>query len=321
MAPVLRHLRVPPLPRIERNGELIARALVHIETHLDELLDASTLADHAAMSRHHFHRMFRAYVGCSVAAYVTWRRLQRACALLASGREPVLDIALAVGYESAQALAKALRRELGTTATAVRNGDAGPWSDLLSPGRWPRFQPHRQGDPIMQPTRHATLPEGIVALTATARGMVDHQMTRSAQQAFGELYPAVAARGLLPQVSSIISIVPDEPKGPDDPHCRYVGGFVFGHSMLDGTGTCRQPELPLTGTLAWQPLQPGRYAVFTHRGPYSGLQHTWAAIYRDWLPASGEQLRDAPPLELCINTPQTAAPEDLHTEIWIPVEA
>lgn len=172
----------------------------------------------------------------------------------------------------------------------------------------------------MQVTRFATLPEGLVALTATARGMVDHHMTRAAQQAYGELMPAVGRAGLMAQVASLISIVPDDPQGPDDPQCRFVAGVVFGYAMADGRGQGRQPELPLGGSLAWQTLSAGRYAVFTHLGPYTRLHASWDAIYRNGLPASGQTLRDAPPLELMIHHPGNTAPEDLHTEIWLPIE-
>jgi AraC family transcriptional regulator len=313
-----RQARRPPTIA-DRGAVLIARAVAHIDAHLDAPLDAPTLADRAAMSRHHFHRMFRAYVGCSVGSYVTWRRLQRACALLTSGREPVLEIALAVGYESAQALAKAMRRELGATPTAVRQGDTAPWSNLMSPERLPLPTSPVEGDPAMEPTRHTVLPEGIVALTATARGMVDRTMSRAAQQAYGELVPAIERAGQMSGVRSMISLCPDDPQGPDDPHCRFIAGAVFGHDLVSGEGRCLQPKLPLDGTLAWTPLSPGRYAVFTHRGSYSTLYQTWDAIYRQWLPASGAGLRDAAPLEVCITCPGPVPEDELHTEIWIPV--
>jgi len=309
-----------PIAAPSRHAELIARALAHVDAHLDQPLTAHTLADRAALSRHHFHRVFHAHVGCSVASYVSWRRLQRACALLASGREPVLEIALCVGYDSAQALAKAMRRELDTTPSAVRRGQAAAWKNLLHPARLPGYTPiPTPGDLTMQVTRYAELPPGLVALTTTARGMVDHHMTRAAQQAFGELGQALGPTGLMAQVRSWMSIVPDDAQGPDDPHCRYVAGVVFGYSLADGQGRCEQPPVSLSGSLAWQPLPPGRYAVFTHIGPYTQLHRVWAAIYRDWLPASGEQLRDEPPLELCLNSPKDTPPEALHTEIWLPL--
>jgi AraC family transcriptional regulator len=49
------------------------------------------------------------------------------------------------------------------------------------------------------------------------------------------------------------------------------------------------------------------------------MHQSWDSIYRDWLPASGVTLRDAPPLELMLNDPASTAPADLLTELWIPV--
>jgi len=64
----------------------------------------------------------------------------------------------------------------------------------------------------------------------------------------------------------------------------------------------------------------GRHAVFTHMGPYSTLHATWRAIYRDWLPATGHALRDAPPFELYVNDPRDTPPEQLRTDIYIPLQ-
>jgi AraC family transcriptional regulator len=304
----------------DRHAELLARALAHAEAHLDEPLTADTLADRAAMSRHHFHRVFRAYMGCSVANYVTWLRLRRACALLVSGHEPVSEIAATVGYESAQALAKAMRRDLDTTPTAVRRGGAPALKKLLKSSCESDSPTRFEGAVTMQVTRMTHLPEGIVALTATGRGMVDNNMMRAAQQAFGELMQVVNHAGLAERVASYMSLMPDDPKGPDDPHCRFVAGLVFGYSLATLSGQFEQPaNLPLSGTLAWQPIASGRYAVFTHIGPYTRLHLTWKAIYHDWLPQSGEQLRDEPPMELNLNRPEITPPEALHTEIWLPL--
>lgn len=302
-----------------RQQQLIARSLAHVETHLAQPLDAALLADLAAMSRHHFHRVFFAHLGLGVGEYITWRRLQRACALLSSGSEPVADIAWAVGYDSAQALAKAMRRVLDATPTQVRRGHAAAWTRLLQPHRLLDEHFNNERNDPMQPDRIATLPEGLIALTATARGMVGHNLSRAAQQAFAELFTAIGQADLMDQVCSCIALCPDDPKGPDDPNCRYVGGVVFGLHLATMQGQCAQPALPLDGSLAWWPLVAGRHAVFSHIGPYTTLHETWRRIYRDWLPDSGETLRDTPPLELVMNSPANTPPEQLHTEIWIPV--
>jgi AraC family transcriptional regulator len=173
----------------------------------------------------------------------------------------------------------------------------------------------------MRPTRFAHLDPArpLVALTATARGMVGRSFARAAEQAFGELMAAVGQAGLLSQVRSCIALSPDEPQGPNDPECRYMAGVLFGHDLFHGQGDCTQPGLPCTGSLAWTPISPGRYAVFTHIGPYDSLHRTWDAIYQGWLPFSGERPRESPPMELSVNSPDTTPPEKLHTEIWLPV--
>lgn len=293
-------------------AERVAAALAHVDTHLEAPLTAQGLAQVAGVSPHHFHRLFQAHVGCSVGRHLTQRRLRRACALLVSGLEPVLDVALAVGYESAQALAKAMRRALDATPSAVREG-------RIRPVFPPLLHPPREGVAMPLTPRFVQLPIGLVALTATARGMVDRHMSRAAQQAIGELLGAVQRAGCAPRIRSRIAFSPDDPQGPDDPDCRYVAGVLFGYAMADGSGTPEQPDVPLSGTLAWQPLVAGRYAVFLHVGPYTELHRTWHAVYRDWLPPSGEQLQDAAPLELMLNSPTDTPAQQLRTEIWIPL--
>ncbi len=42
----------------------------------------------------------------------------------------------------------------------------------------------------------------------------------------------------------------------------------------------------------------GKYAIFTHKGKLDKLEHTMNYIFGSWLPKSGEELRDAPDLEV-----------------------
>jgi AraC family transcriptional regulator len=50
------------------------------------------------------------------------------------------------------------------------------------------------------------------------------------------------------------------------------------------------------------------------------MWQTWNAAYRDWLPTSGEKLRDAMPFEVYLNDKRQVLSEKLITEIYIPIE-
>jgi AraC family transcriptional regulator len=60
--------------------------------------------------------------------------------------------------------------------------------------------------------------------------------------------------------------------------------------------------------------------VVTYKGPYSGLEAAYTALFGNWLPESGEEPADAPCYELYLNSPMDTAPEDLITEICLPLK-
>lgn len=297
--------------------DLLARAASHVDANLDASLDASLLATRAAMSRHHFHRIFLAYFGISVSGYVTWRRLLRACELLVLRSDPVLDIALEVGFASAQALAKAMRRELGVTPTAVRTGTVPDWRGFFARRQLAPHAGASEAVPHLQP-KWVDAPD-LMVLTATGRGMTQGSMQRAAAQGFGELGPALRAAGLTSRVTHYVGIVPEPPQNLEDQACRMLTGAIFDHSLPERSGVSAQPALPLSGTLAWWRLPAGRYAVFTHVGSPSGLHLLWKAIYRHWLPATGYALRDVPGFDVFLADSRTTPPEHMRTDLYLPL--
>lgn len=71
----------------------------------------------------------------------------------------------------------------------------------------------------------------------------------------------------------------------------------------------------------------GRYLVYRYQGPYENLGAANAKIYGELLPNSGEKVKEGngviepcPMFERYLNDPDTTRPNDLLTEIWIPVE-
>jgi AraC family transcriptional regulator len=74
------------------------------------------------------------------------------------------------------------------------------------------------------------------------------------------------------------------------------------------------------GEVGYKVLDGGLYAIFRHTGPYAEFSRTYDQIYLNWLPESGYELRDAPPLEFYLNDPDRTKPENLKTDIYVPVK-
>ncbi|MGE8317373.1 MAG: helix-turn-helix domain-containing protein [Comamonas sp.] len=95
------------------------RVLEHVEAHLADsgALTLTALAQVAHLSEYHFARMFRQSMGCTVHAWVLWRRVERARqALAAPGQPPRLELlAQACGFSSASHLVRCFRAQAGVT--------------------------------------------------------------------------------------------------------------------------------------------------------------------------------------------------------------
>ena len=63
-----------------------------------------------------------------------------------------------------------------------------------------------------------------------------------------------------------------------------------------------------------------RQAIFLYKGPYEHLQAVYDTIYGKYLPEMECRLRDESSAERYLNNPADTAPEELLTEIYIPVE-
>lgn len=106
------------------------------------------------------------------------------------------------------------------------------------------------------------------------------------------------------------------------PYCIYYDDPKVTAADKLRADACLEVEGPVTpeGEIGFRVLPRGRYATFTYRGPYSELQAVYDTIYACHLPAMGCCLRDEANSERYINNPDCTAPEELLTEIFIPVE-
>lgn len=280
----------------------IDRVLRYIREHRGATFQLEELARVAHFSRFHFHRIFAAYMGETVAEYVRRIRLEQAALELLGSPIAVADIALAAGYDTHAAFAKAFKKHFGVSPSAYR--EMGQEGAQPAPTRQPDKPRRRRGS--MQPDIRE-LPERTVHCV-TRKGIIDGTYDVASTEAFGVLGKFICSNNLSEVVGDCLGIIPDEPSLVSPEESRFQAGIIF-----------KCPVVP-TGEVEVVTLPAGRWAVFTHKGPYNTLPQSWSSAYRDWLPASGERLRDTAPYEVYLNEPAGTPPEELLTEIHIPVE-
>lgn len=281
--------------------ERINQIQQYIRANLDESLDREELARLAGFSLPHFHRLFTAHVGESIGAYVRRARMERAAQRLLAQAANITWLALDTGYETHSAFSKAFKQYFGVSPTEFRELNPTAAAYLIHR----RLLFHRK-EPIMQPIEIRTLPDLQVLYARATELMTSPAFQTANREAFSQLFQSVGA--LMIDIKHCVAIYPDEVEVGKP--ARFDAGVVF----ADG----QTPPAP--AGLAYQTLAGGRWAVFRHVGPYDTLWQTWQAAYRDWLPTSGETLRDTVPFEDYVDDASKVAPEQLRTDILIPIQ-
>ncbi|WIV97096.1 AraC family transcriptional regulator [Kinneretia aquatilis] len=295
-----------------RHAQRMNALLDHIDRHLDQTLDLSSLAERMHFSPFHFHRVFAAWMGETLGDYLRRRRLDVAALMLAQP-EPrsVLEVALAVGFGSSEAFARAFKLRFGQTPTAWRQDSPQRWARDLASSREQQTRRHRPPAALQSnldqwernldqaDTAHAEDDAGSSCFTSESTMQVRLQQLPASRVAYlrhigpyglgvhqfwmNTVLPWQQAQGLIGRTCYGI--------GHDDPHvtkadkCRYDACVE-----VDADFVPRSPA-------SIQNLPGGRYAVAQFRGTLADFSHAWTELLRAWLPGSGLQIDGRPVFE------------------------
>ena len=119
---------------LQEYSECVEEVMRYIHQHINEPLDRETLAAVAGFSIPHFHRVFTAEVGESAASYVRRMRMERAARKLRMGAVDITEVALAAGYDSHAAFAKAFKQQFGVSPSEFRQLGCTAATQLLRKG-------------------------------------------------------------------------------------------------------------------------------------------------------------------------------------------
>lgn len=267
----------------------INRVTDFIYAHLDEDLDLDRLADVAAMSPWHWHRVYAGMRGETVAATVRRLRLQRAATELVMGDAPIEAVARRSGYDNVRSFTRIFADAYGMPPARYRK--VGSHAVFRGDGERPA--------PEAYSMRIADLPPQLAVIEPHLGSYIN------VGQAFERLFSKLGSRGLVGPGTRMIGLYYDDPGSIDEEKLRSKAGAILSGNLPD--------DMPA------ETLRGGGYAVLRHKGPYSDLPKAYDWLFGTWLPQSGRDAADAPVIEEYLNNPREVVPAELLTEIFVPL--
>ncbi|GBU12201.1 AraC family transcriptional regulator [Enterobacterales bacterium] len=281
------------------------RVFTYIEQHLDSALTVEQLSAVACFSRFHFHRQFSQYCGVSASRYITLMRLKRASYRLVQPLpEKIIDIALDAGFENPESFSRAFKNTFGLTPSEFRKEPV--WVD------WHRhFQFPGKGNQ----QRMEKMDVKIINVEPMQVAVLEHHgEPMRVPNSVAVFIEWRKASGLSDYATLGTYGVPYS-----DP--LTTPGDEFRFDICGELSTEAQGKVPANpqGVIC-KSLPGGRCAVVRHVGSYDRISESVYYLYRQWLPQSGEELRDFPVyfryLQLDEQLPENAQ----QTDILLPLK-
>jgi len=281
--------------------------LTHIQEHLDEALDLEGLARVACFSSFHFHRIFAAMTGETIADYVRRLRLERAAMELRSGAKQVIQVALDTGYQAHEAFTRAFKAAYEVSPAEFRRG-RGPIAILAAPSGV-HFRP---GVPLTTfNTNHITT-KVMKVMTRKIKPMRVAYLRHvgpyeNVKQTWIDLTTRLSADKQLRKSSVFIGIGHDNPSVTPAAELRYDACITVDQEY--------EPKKPVE----LQTIVGGDYAV-AKNCPIGKIKDAFQYLYSKWLARSSRELRPVPSFLVLVDAHHTVAPTKRRVDIYMPLQ-
>lgn len=281
-----------------KNAKIISQVAQYIYEHSDQAITLDELAQYTGFSKFHFNRLFFAATGYQLGEFIQRHKLDKAMHLIKEGNHNIIEVGLSVGYDSPSSFTRAFKKNFSVTPSDVVQGK------LPINERAGSLKPKKLlSEHTLNPTWHVLPDQTLYGLYG--EGFSEQSFSVKAGQLFTRL--SEMAEPLTYQALQPIGVSVDNPWAQAQEQSRFFASFLHGlqahHSKLD--------------TFVWQG---GHWVSFTHLGSHDCMWQTIALVYSQWVLPNNIKLKDQQIVQLYLNSPFSATPEELKTELYFAVE-
>jgi len=288
-----------PNDREQAYARRFRRVFDYIERHLQEDLSVECLCQVAHFSKFHFHRQFAKFCGVSVSRYIQLLRLKQASQQLVRQRQrKIIDIALDSGFETPESFSRAFKQLFGQTPTAFRcSPDWDTW------GRQFCFKtPDRTDHMDVKIITTPTIKVAVLEHRASPAHLTDSILRFIEWRKSTTLSPVLT--------SQTFGIAYDDPETTEPDAFRFdICGSITADEVPANPQGVIQKEIP-----------GGRCAVVRHLGSTDRIGESVYYLFRNWLPGSGEELRNFPVYFEYLNVSAEVPEADKETDVYLPLK-
>jgi AraC family transcriptional regulator len=281
--------------------------------HLDQPFDLDRLAELAHFSPYHFHRVYTVAMGEPVAETVRRMRLHRAAVQLVTSELSVSQIARRAEYGSVQAFGRVFRQTYGVPPAQYRQHVKTSLA-LVQQGAKAALKGQSMNTSF--PTGLGDSPETAVQIVRLDPVRVAALPHRGSYNAIGDSFQKLTAwaigRHLMSDATRMFGIYYDDPESMPLADLRSDACISVPDNF---TLTAHDAPFHITHTGG------GLCARMVFTGPYAELHTAYAWLYKVWLPQSGQEPGEQPPIEEYLNDPRSSPPSAWQTAISIPLKA
>lgn len=280
--------------------EAVHKVVDFIHKNMDKKLTLKDLSDVAGFSQFHFHRIFSAHTGEPLSTFIKRLKLEKSASQLAYTNANITEIALSYGYETPSAYTKAFKQMFGVNPSEYKIRKNYVFKIENNKEYYSKLR-----NIIMENFVGIKELQDLNVISVRKTG----KYSDAAHLAWSELCKYAYSNKIQNYDSKMIGISYDNPSITAEEKLRYDACITVDKKVIT------------EGNVFNNQIQGGKYAVFLHKGAYENLFETYSAIFTQWLPESGHKLRDLPIFEMYLNkNPERTKPENLRTEIYVPIE-